>query len=249
MRHIYSAVAMFILCSAALADDSALQPASSTASPIEPQVSVEARGSDVRDLIHSMFVQAKLEYVLDHTVKGTAHLILRDAPLSRAFQVIGEHASVQFALKDGIYHVSARPKTAPPPAEIVVKPAPVDYLSKIISLDVVRLPIADVAKALSTQTGATLRIDPDVPAYRVSMSLSGKTLKYALTALANAAPLAYASEPGGAIRIKSRPSLSVEGRKPIVPAVNKPIRAACRQCRKVPSVGWKWCPWCGAGLP
>ncbi len=222
------------------------EPAVATDTTISPRITIDAKGSDIRDVVHSVFQQAKMDYVMEQYSRGLVYLSVHDVPLERALQALSDAANIQFVLKSGIYMVGPRPKeSVVTPALAPVKPV-VDYLSKTITINVTKEPIAEVVKSLATQTGANLELDPNCPSYQVSMCLQSKSLKIALNALSNAAPLIYSSMPDGTIKVRMK-TTSIQSSNNItgVELGNGPLLRTCARCHRNNDNEWRWCPFCG----
>jgi type II secretory pathway component GspD/PulD (secretin) len=224
------------------------EPAVAAETTISPRITIDAKASDIRDVVHSVFEQAKMDYVMEQYMRGLVYLSVHDLPLERALQALSDAANIQFVLKNGIYMVGPKPKESvvtPAPVTTPVKPV-VDYMSKTVTINVTKQPIAEVVKLLATQTGATLELDPNCPSYQVSMCLQSKSLKIALNALSSAAPLSYSSMPDGTIKVRMK-TTTIQSSNNItgVELGNGPLLRTCARCHKNADKEWRWCPFCG----
>lgn len=82
-------------------------------------VKINARGLDVRPIIHDLFDQVKKNYVLDPNVQLTLYLSLNDVEFDEALELVCKTAGLQYEVQNGIYFIKADPKgpAAAKPAE------------------------------------------------------------------------------------------------------------------------------------
>lgn len=85
-------------------------------------VKINARGLDVRPIIHDLFDQVKKNYVLDPNVQLTLYLSLNDVEFDEALELVCKTAGLQYEVQNGIYFIKADPK-GPAAAKPVEKPA------------------------------------------------------------------------------------------------------------------------------
>lgn len=85
-----------------------------------PNVSIAAKGDDVRQVLHSLFDQAKKSYVLEPNVRFVLFLSLRDMEFEEALQLVCKNANLKYEIQNGVYFVNQaksvlkeQPKTAP----------------------------------------------------------------------------------------------------------------------------------------
>jgi hypothetical protein len=100
-------------------------------------VSVNARGTDIRPVIHDLFEQVKRNYVLAPDVKLTIFLSLHDIEFDEALMLICKNAGLTYELQNGIYFIKVDPKSAvkqdsqsAPKIDPKPNPAPLTDLTK-----------------------------------------------------------------------------------------------------------------------
>lgn len=190
-------------------------------------VSVNAKGDDVRSVIHDMFKQAGKNFVLNPGVRFVLYLSLDNVKFESALDLICKNANLKFEQKDGIYMITQIPpkvepkpiveekpivKTEPPkqvatPATIKPKGTlPTTVLNKIVTTRLQKKEIREVIAMLAQQTGVTIQIAPDVPAYKLDAFLLKTSLKFALDEITTATGLKYEFTNELSIAIKKDPT-------------------------------------------
>lgn len=92
----------------------------------EASVKVNARGQDIRPIIHDLFQQAKKSYILDPNTSLTLYLSLNDVDFDEAFALICKTAGLEFEIQNGIYFIKPDPKgpsAVKPKTQPATKPA------------------------------------------------------------------------------------------------------------------------------
>jgi type II secretory pathway component HofQ len=183
---------------------------SSFAQDTKSTVSINAKGDDVRSVIHDLFKQAGKNYVLNPGVRFVLYLSLENVPFEEALDLVCKNASLKFEIKDGIYMVSqyvkpVEPKPEPPkttpepkpkvdPPNFETKPRgtmPTSVLSKKVTTRLQKKEIREVMGILAKQTGVAITVSEDVPPFRLDAFLINTSLKYALDEITKATKLKY----------------------------------------------------------
>lgn len=182
-------VASFVFVSLALA---------SFAQDALPMVKVNAKGEDVRSVLHELFGQAKKNYVLDPGVRYSLYLSLQDVEFEEALQLVCKMASLKYELQNGIFFVSktsiAKPSVKPTPKVEAVKPKgklPETVLTKTVTTRFDKVDLRALFAEVSKQTGVTIEVDKTIPAYKLDAYLLKTSLKFALVTVCEAAKLKY----------------------------------------------------------
>lgn len=152
-------------------------------------VSVDAKGEDVRNVLHQLFTQSKKNYVLDPGVRFALYLSLNEIEFEEALQLICKNASLSFEVQNGIYFVKRA--TAPQP-KVEEKPKgklPETVLTRPITMRSERVELKTILAEFSRQTNVTFELDAAVPAYKLDAFLTKVTLKDALSQICEAAKL------------------------------------------------------------
>ncbi|MCW5942842.1 MAG: STN domain-containing protein [Fimbriimonadaceae bacterium] len=218
MRKTLSLIAAFaFLVSPALADDDV------KTSPLGT-VSVSAKGTDVRSVLHDLFTQGKKNYVLDLDLRKSLYLNLTDVGFDEAFATILHLSGLDYDLQNGIYFLKkAVEKKAtvdpaasnPEPPKAIEAPKksgrlPDAVLAKTVTTRLQKADLREVLKTLSDQTGVPIELDISVPLYKIDAFLIKTSLKYALDNICRAANLEYAFTTELSLRVasKDRPAVA-----------------------------------------
>jgi type II secretory pathway component HofQ len=180
-----------------------------TASPL-PTVSVSAKGTDVRSVLHDMFTQQKKSYVLDPGVRFALYLSLNDIDFDEALTIVCKTSGLKYELQNGIYFLSkgiakpAPPVVAKQEAKPIPKPAetkpveekprgivPSATFQKRVTTRFSKVPIRDLFADISKQVGVEIEVDKSVPNYKLDAYLIDTSLKYAIDQINWGAGLAY----------------------------------------------------------
>lgn len=175
----------------------ALALATSSLAQTPAQVTVNAKGDDVRSVLHDLFGQAKQNYVLDPGVRFVLYLSLKDVEFEEALTLVCKQAGLTYDLQNGIYFVS-KAKTAKPVEKPAVKEPekpkgklPEAVLSKKVTTRLTKVDLRTLFMEFGKQAGLTFEVGADVPNYKVDAFLIGTSLKYALDNVTKAAGLTY----------------------------------------------------------
>ena len=165
-----------------------------------PRVSLDARGEDVREVLATLFAQARRPYALDASIKGKLYVAFDRMPFPKALGIVLAQANLVARDRDGVTLIAPAPVPMPKPLP-VAKPAPVlvapakslppEAFARRITTRLSRAPLADVFAALGAQAKVTIEVDPAVPAYRVDAFFAKTSLRYALDRVCRAAGLRY----------------------------------------------------------
>lgn len=176
-------------------------------------VSVAAKGTDVRGVIHDMFTQQKKSYVLDPEIKFSLYLALEKVEFDEALMIVCQSAGLEYRMQNGIYYITKKPvKKDPPKTESKteekpksdaaktqaptqqIKPSgvlPTSVLSAKVNTRLDKADIRAVFAELASQADLTIEVDKNVPKYRLDAYLKNTSLKYALDSITQKAGLAY----------------------------------------------------------
>lgn len=172
-------------------------------------VTISAKGSDVRVVLHDLFTQAKKSFVLETEDKRNLYLSLATVEFEEALEIICKTANLSYEIQNGIYFLNRAKKPAAPSKEIkatVEKPKPdlpkftAEDLSRRVNTKLPKTDLRAVMQEFAKQTGVTITVDASVPGYKLDAFLVNTSLKYAMDLISRAARLQYKIEPGG-IRI------------------------------------------------
>ncbi len=193
----------------------ALSALAQTATPV-PNVSVNSKGDDVRSILHSLFTQAKKNYVLEPSIRFSLYLSLQDVEFEEALQLICKTANLRYEQQNGIIFVTrapaakAAPATTSTAATTAVAPVqpkgklPETVLNRPVTTHFDKIDIRLLFQDLSKQTGVTIELDKGVPAYRLDAYLVKTSLKFALTTICQAAHLDYSLTNNQTILLKQK---------------------------------------------
>ncbi|MBX7132838.1 MAG: hypothetical protein K1X67_09205 [Fimbriimonadaceae bacterium] len=167
------------------------------------EVSVAAKGLDVRGVLSAVFEQAGKDFVLEPNIRFVLYLSLTKVEFEEALQIICKTAELKWEVQNGVYFITKKKVFTPPPAP-EVKPVavaqkkaeplgklPADVLSKTLTTRLSKTDFREVIAAISKQTGVTIEVGADVPRYKVDAFLIGTSLKYALDVLTKAMGTTY----------------------------------------------------------
>ncbi len=179
-----------------------------------PNVSVNSKGEDVRSILHSLFSQAKKNYVLEPSIRFALYLSLQDVEFEEALQLICKTANLRYEQQNGIIFVSRAPapKAAPANTSTPATTAPAQpkgklpetVLNRPVTTHFDKIDIRLLFQDLSKQTGVTIELDKGVPAYRLDAYLVKTSLKFALTTICQAAHLDYSLTNNQTILLKQK---------------------------------------------
>lgn len=178
---------------------------------VRPIVSVDARGSDVRDVLVGVFNQAKRPYALDKGIQGKLYMRFDRLPYDKALEIVAQQAGLVVKERNGVVLVSpadrpatesdrpspskAAPSTAKRPAPAKPTPSRAAVLARRVTVRLSRAPLATVFATLGKQ--ASVGIDlKGVPAYRVDAAFTKAPLQIALDQVCGATGLRYAFTDG-----------------------------------------------------
>lgn len=161
-------------------------------------VSVESKGSDVRNVIHDLFTQSKKNYVLEPNVRFVLYLSLKEMEFEEALQLICKTASLKYEIQNGIFFVNidkpktvVKPQSTPPKEEKPKGKLPETVLTKTLTTRFDKVEIKALFEEITKQTGVKIEIASGVPQYRLDAYLINTSLKYALDTVTDATGLAY----------------------------------------------------------
>lgn len=181
----------------------------------KPTVSVNAKGDDVRSVIHDLFKQSNKNYVLSPGVRFVLYLSLDKVSFEDALSLICKNANLKFEIQKDVYHIAnVPPKVEPKPIiedkPLVEKPPvaaklpivkseaikpkgtlPTTVLAKRVTTRIQKKEIREVLATLAQQTGITIEVSPDVPEFKLDAFLINTSLKFALDEITKATKLKY----------------------------------------------------------
>ncbi|MDW8052869.1 MAG: hypothetical protein RMJ83_10390 [Armatimonadota bacterium] len=230
--------------------------------PVQPQevrITLEARGTDAREVFAALFTQAKVDFILQVDIQRPVYLTLREVPFTRALQLLCEATNTRYSVRDGVYYITPLPKGAPLPQVQVQETRP-----RTVRLVGTGLTLQAVAAEIAKQTGVRVEVAPNVPNLRFNLNLPSASVEAALDALCEGTGLKW-QKVGDRYQIsiagtpQARPipasmqpastqprSIPANPRtapsRPIAP--EQPLR--CPNCRYALQLEWRYCPMCGA---
>lgn len=171
-------------------------------------ISIHANGTDVRQVLHDLFLQVKQNYVIETAVRTPIYLSLDNVDFDEALAIVCHLAKLKADKQDAIFYVTTdvpKPKLqktnsktdAGNAASSSVVDDPIEPVTiKILQATRVstRLPKTTLRKAfaaLSKQSGIPISMTTSVPDYKLDAFLNQTSLKYALDHITAAAHLKY----------------------------------------------------------
>lgn len=184
-------------------------PAQAPQGPVENLVTINAKGEDVRDVLSSLFGQAKENFVVDPNVHYVLWLSLNKVDFDAALGIVCHTANLS-AREDGrIWYVKQLPFTHAP-AKPTPPPLTNKDLEKKVTLKFKKSSLKDVLANLTTQTTIPIVLDKTVPSFTLDAHLWHKSLKYALDVLTNATHLKYKLDGAQVLVFKPAPPAPVQ---------------------------------------
>lgn len=162
-------------------------------------VSLDARGQDVREVLATLFVQARRPYALDASIKGSLYIKVDGMAYDKALALVLGQSKLSAREQDGVTIVSAAPAPAPkilPARRPVAAPSGEEVLARKVTTRLTKAPLATVFASLGKQAGTAIVVDPSVPAYRIDAHFSNLSLRDALHRVCEAAGLEIQSTDG-----------------------------------------------------
>lgn len=197
-------------------------PAQAPAKKIEapPTVTVASKGHDVRLVLHDMFKQVGKSFVLEPNIRFGLYLAFEKVEFEEALRLVCRIASLDIDVQNGIYFITkTKPAVSAAPATAVkgsfeAKPKgklPESVLGKRLTTRADKADIRALVADIGKQTGVTLEVAADVPAFKLDAYLLNTSLKYALDTICSAAKLQYKFTDNLSIEIsKAEPSNGVK---------------------------------------
>jgi type II secretory pathway component GspD/PulD (secretin) len=214
-------------------------------------VSVDAKGSDVREVLFDLFKQRGASFVVQTGVFYNLYLNLENVPFETALTHICRIAGLQYRIEDGIYvfSVAKGPSVAntTPAAPITPAKKPLDpkALETEITLRLADNDIRTVMRAIATKSEIPIEVASDVPSFKINAYLTKTTVRDALNTLTKAAGLAWSETDRGTILISKSKADAIGQSETTTAATIAAIVAHCDQCGTGLKEGWKYCPVCG----
>ncbi|MCS7300732.1 MAG: zinc ribbon domain-containing protein [Fimbriimonadales bacterium] len=225
----------------------------------ETLITLEARGTDAREVFTELFTQAKVNFVLQVDIQRPVYLTLRETPFSRALQLLCEATGTRYSLRDGVYYIAPIANAPPKPPVQVQETRP-----RTVRLLGTGIPLRTAAAEIEKQAGVKIEVAPDAPNLRYTLNLSGVSVEQALSALCEGVGLRWEKTEAG-YRIapvsppQARPTPSPTTQTPLNPraasarprpAPPRPVSPEpalrCPKCRYTLQIDWRYCPLCGA---
>lgn len=186
-----------------------------------PQVSISAKGDDVRSVLYELFRQSGHNFVLDAGVRWVLYLHLEDVTFQEALDIVVQNAEIGYEVKGGVYYIGKnRPKPQAKPTPAKPNPTPTrpenpgqpetppkgrvsdEALQKHLTTRYSVTPIRKVFEEFSRQTGVKIEVGESVPDYKLDAFLIDTSLKYALDVICDAAKLKWSKTDRGTILIE-----------------------------------------------
>ncbi|MCS6923726.1 MAG: zinc ribbon domain-containing protein [Fimbriimonadales bacterium] len=225
----------------------------------EPKITLEARGTDAREVFAELFTQAQVNFVLQVDIQRPVYLTLRETPFLRALQLLCEATNTRYSVRDGVYYITpiASAPTAPAEASPTTRP-------RTVRLVGTGIPLRTAAAAIAQQAGVQVEVAPDAPNLRYNLNLPSVEVEKALDALCEGVGLRWEKIEGG-YRIapisppQARPAQAPAGAVAAAPrtasaaprpAPSRPVSPnqglRCPKCQYALQLDWRYCPICGA---
>lgn len=228
----------------------------------EPTITIEARGTDAREVFAELFAQAKANFVLQVDIQRPVYLTLRETPFLKALQLLCEATNTRYSVRDGVYYIA--PITNAPPAPPPTPPIQVqEARPRTVRLVGTGLPLRTAAAEIARQAGVKVEVAPDAPNLRYNLNLPSVEVEKALDALCEGVGLRWEKVEGG-YRIvpvsppQARPAQAPVEQTPGAPrtapatprtAPSRPVSPEsalrCPRCRYALQLDWRYCPICG----
>ncbi len=162
------------------------------------QITISAKGTDVRGVLHDLFTQSKKNFVLENVARTELFLSLNSMDFDETLEIVCRVANLTYEIQNDIYYFSKiRPANPTTPA---VKPNPTTnpntiaaraigklsetVLKRAVSGTFNRLDLRAIAKQLGDQAKVTVEIDERVPKYKLDFKLNPTSLGFALKTIA-----------------------------------------------------------------
>ena len=165
-------------------------------------VTINAKGLDVRSVLHDVFTQTNHNYVLEPNVRFVIYLSVKDIDFEEALQIVCKLASLDYQLQNGIYYVG--PKHAPaPPQKPDVKPTPPPpkaqpigtlprgVMSKLVTTRLPKAEFTTVVAEITRQTGVLIELEPSIAKWKLDAFFNASSLRYVLDRISQAGRLTY----------------------------------------------------------
>ncbi|GIV11188.1 MAG: hypothetical protein KatS3mg020_0679 [Fimbriimonadales bacterium] len=228
----------------------------------ELTITLDARGTDAREVFAELFAQAKVNFVLQIDIQRPVYLTLRETPFLRALQLLCEATNTRYSVRDGVYYVApvGKASPAPPPPTVQVQETRTRTIRLVGAGLTLRAAVAEIAK----QAGVKVEVAPDAPNLRYNLNLPSVELERALDALCEGVGLRWEPIDGG-YRLaplsppQARPAQASVEQMPTAPsapaanprtAPSRPVSPEnalrCPKCRYALQLEWRYCPICGA---
>ncbi|MFQ3587921.1 MAG: hypothetical protein SNJ74_08460 [Fimbriimonadaceae bacterium] len=198
-------------------------------------VTVSSRGADVRNVIHDMFEQSEKSYVLEPNIRFFLYLNLSGVEFHEALQLVCRLANLDYEVQNGIFFIgraaprstqaptavkaaaetrsgpavdpkivpaNPRPAGTPPPPTGTLTP---QHLNRRLTTRLPKVDLRALMVEIARQTGVTIEVAPEVPAYRLDAFLIDTSLKYALDTITHATGLTYRLTNHQSVRIEVKP--------------------------------------------
>jgi type II secretory pathway component GspD/PulD (secretin) len=203
-------------------------------------VSIKADGTDVHEVLKSLFGQAKKNYVLEPGIHFALYLSLEGVEFDEALGIVCHLAKLKNELRDGIYYVGpdngdVKPTGKPIELTPPVKPAkpakptqtgPVSkpkvasagsltsgaLYKKRVNVRFAKTDIRSVFSELGRQGQVTIVVDKSVPNYKLDVVLRHTSLLYAMQRITKAAGLTFGVE-NGQIKVVGKASATTASGK------------------------------------
>ncbi|MFN7161864.1 MAG: hypothetical protein ACK4NB_02250, partial [Fimbriimonadales bacterium] len=158
----------------------------------EPTITLEARGTDAREVFAQLFSQAKVDFVLQVDIQRTVYLTLRETPFLRALQLLCEATNTRYSVRDGVYYIAPIAGAASLPQVQVQEARP-----RTVRLVGAGMPLRAAAAEIAKQAGVKVEVAPDAPNLRYNLNLPSVSVEGALNALCEGVGLRWEPIEGG----------------------------------------------------
>jgi type II secretory pathway component GspD/PulD (secretin) len=223
---------------------SAAQETSGAVVQKDMTVTLNSRGSDVRQVLYDLFSQVQRNFVAELGTYFSLYLTMNGVPFEKALDTICTTANLTYTIEDGMYRFSSikhGPNRIP-----AAKASPLDpsILNKPVTIKFDQADLKVVFAELGKQVSAKIEVAPNVRSYKINAHLISTTLRVALNSITQSAKLTFTLTEYGTILVSDpdaplRTAESASGGSVTVAAV-------CKACKSNLDPAWKFCAQCGA---
>lgn len=194
--------------------------------PLQTPVKVSSNGSDIHQVLSSLFSQAKQQYIIEPGIHFSLFLYLDGIPYSKALRIICDLAALETETVDGVVIVRRRNLETKPhprlavtatkvipdkrPETVIPSYLPASVLAHKISTKLAKTDIRTVFGEFARQAHVNILVAPSVPSYKLDAYLITTSLRYALNKVTEATGLEWNLTADRSIQVRPPASSRVE---------------------------------------